>query len=82
MAQNQMFAEAPKATMKMRSMTANVAALGAGSEQSGDRSGRAFVNVRPVNLERRGDHFESQPHKNQAEAQHGERQASEDCAAR
>ena len=40
-----------------------------GREQRGDRRGRAFVNVRRVNLERRDDHFESEADEHQPQAQ-------------
>ena len=47
--------------------------LGSGSEQRRDRRGRAFVNVRPVNVERRSDDFESESDENQSQPQNRER---------
>ena len=46
--------------------------FGRGSEQRGDGRGRAFVNVRAVNLEGRGDDFEAEADEDQREADDGE----------
>ena len=50
---------------KMRSSSAKVGGLWPGGEERGNRSGRAFVNVRRPNLERCGGHFEAQADQNQ-----------------
>src|SRR5580692_1569414 len=47
--------------------------FGPGSEQSCDRRGRAFVNVRAVNLKGCGDDFEAEADEDQREADDGER---------
>ena len=67
-AQNQRFAERAEGNVEDAQHHGERGCLGRGSEQRCDRRGRAFVNVRRVNLERRGDDFESEADKNQSEA--------------